>query len=86
MTAGKALTLSREQRAQIDESEEALRAEISRYLEKTRALERVMNEGLSALRRQTLKPMLVHEMQSISHALGQPVTDKVKLIGGLRYD
>ena len=79
VTAGKALTLSREQRAQIDESEEALRAEISRYLEKTRALERVMNEGLSALRRQTLKPMLVHEMQSISHALGQPVTDKVKL-------
>ena len=79
VTAGKAMSLSQAQRAKIDESEEALRGEISRYLEKIRAMERVMNEGLSALRRQTLKPMLEHEMQLIAHALDQPVADSVKL-------
>ncbi len=79
VTADKALTLSREQRAEIDESEEALRAEIGRYLEKTRAMERLRNEGLSALRRQTLKPMLAHEIQLIRHGLSQPEPDRVKL-------
>lgn len=79
VTAGKALTLSREQRVEIDESEEALRGEIGRYLEKIRAMERVMNEGLSALRRQTIKPMLEREMQLIAHALVQPATEMVKL-------
>jgi predicted ATP-dependent protease len=79
VTAGKALALSREQRAEIDVSEESLRSEISRYLEKMRAMERVMNEGLSALRRQTLKPMLDHEIQLIRDALKQPLSDGVKL-------
>jgi predicted ATP-dependent protease len=79
VTAGKALTLSPAQRAEIDDNEEALRGEISRYLEKIRAMERVRNEGLAALRRQTLKPMLEHEMQAIRHAHSQPMTDMVKL-------
>ncbi|MBP6219678.1 MAG: AAA family ATPase [Limnohabitans sp.] len=79
VTAGKALALSQEKRAEIDVAEASLREEISRYLEKTRAMERVMNEGLSALRRQTLKPMLDHEMQVIRNALNQPVLDSVKL-------
>ncbi len=79
VTAGKALALSPAQRAEINNNEEALRAEISRYLEKIRAMEQVMNEGLSALRRQTLKPMLEREMQLIGHALSQPLSDMVKL-------
>ena len=79
VTAGKALALSREQRVEIDANEEALRSEISRYLEKMRAMERVMNEGLSALRRQTLKPMLDHEVQLIRSALNQPLSDMAKL-------
>lgn len=83
VTASKALALSHEQRAEMDVAEASLRDEISRYLEKMRAMERVMNEGLSALRRQTLKPMLEHEMQLIQSALQQPmpqpVQDGVKL-------
>lgn len=79
VTAGKALALSSEQRAEIDLAEASLREEISRYLEKMRAMERVMNEGLSALRRQTLKPMLDHELQLIRSALNQPVQELVKL-------
>ena len=79
VTASKALALSREQRAEIDVKEESLRSEISRYLEKMRAMERVMNEGLSALRRQTLKPLLDHEILLIQDGLKQPVLDKLKL-------
>lgn len=79
VTAGKALAFSPEKRAEMDVAEASLREEISRYLEKTRATERVMNEGLSALRRQTLKPLLDHEMQVIRNALNQPVLDSVKL-------
>lgn len=79
VTAGQALALSREQRVEMDVAENALRDEISRYLEKMRAMERVMNEGLSALRRQTLKPMLDHDMQLILGALPQPTPDRGKL-------
>jgi len=79
VTAGKALALSHEQRAEMEVAEASLRDEISRYLEKMRAMERVMNEGLSALRRQTLKPMLEHEVQLIHNALQQPMQDGVKL-------
>jgi predicted ATP-dependent protease len=83
VTASKALALSHEQRAEMDLAEASLREEISRYLEKMRAMERVMNEGLSALRRQTLKPMLEHEIQLIHNALQQPLQqpmqDGVKL-------
>ena len=42
-----------------------------------------MNEGLLALRRQTLKPMLAHELQLVRHALTQPVPDMPKLTGFL---
>lgn len=65
VTAGKALLLSPQQRAEMDAAEEALRTEIGRYLEKTRSLERVMNEGLSALRRQTLHPVLERELDVV---------------------
>jgi predicted ATP-dependent protease len=74
VTAGKALALSREQRADIDAAEEALRIEISRYLEKLRAMERVKNEGLSALRRQTIKPMLDDEAVQIHRELHGPAS------------
>ena len=58
LTAGKAMALSREQRTGIDNAEAELRSEISRFLERTRAMEHVMNEGLAALRRQMIKPWL----------------------------
>ncbi|MDE2418837.1 MAG: AAA family ATPase [Burkholderiales bacterium] len=79
LTAGKALALTREQRAAIDGAEEALRAEISRYLEKTRARERILNEALAALRRQSVKPMLDHELQGIRNEMRKQIKDTVKL-------
>ena len=63
LTEGKALALPKERRIEIDRLEEELRGEIARFLEKARAMERVMNEGLAALRRQLIKPLLERELQ-----------------------
>jgi predicted ATP-dependent protease len=78
VTAGKALSLSPEQRVAMDKAEEALRSEISAYLEKSQSMDRVMNEGLAALRRQTIKPLLEHEL-SLVH---QGVQHNSQLTGG----
>ncbi len=69
VTAGKAMALSREQRADIDVAEDALRGEISRYMEKIRTMDRVKDEGLSALRRQTIQPLLDQEVAQVCQAL-----------------
>lgn len=79
LTETEALSLPKERRTEIDLAEQALRAEIARYLEKTRALERVMNEGLAALRRQVIKPMVAHALQEISIELKKQIKDSVKL-------
>lgn len=83
MTEGKLLALPKEKRAEADRIEEELRGEITRYLEKTRALERVKNEGLAALRRQVIKPLLEHELQEIRNELRKQIKDSVKLGGYL---
>jgi predicted ATP-dependent protease len=67
------------ERAEIDQAEQELRTEIARFLEKTRPLERVMNEALAALRRQTVKPLLDHELQDIRISLKKQIKDSVKL-------
>jgi len=79
MTEGKLLALPKEKRAETDRLEEELRGEITRYLEKTRALERVLNEGLAALRRQMIKPLLERELQEIRNELRKQIKDTVKL-------
>jgi predicted ATP-dependent protease len=79
LTAGKAMTLTREQRAKIDGAEDALRGEISRYLEKTRAMEQNLNENLGKLRRQMIKPVLDHELQTIRTEMRKQIKDTVKL-------
>jgi len=79
MTEGKLLALPKEKRAETDRLEEELRGEITRYLEKTRALERVLNEGLAALRRQVIKPLMEHELQEIRNELRKQIKDTVKL-------
>lgn len=83
LTEGKALALPKERRIEIDRLEEELRGEIARFLEKTRAMERVMNEGLAALRRQLIKPLLERELQEIRNELRKQIKDTVKLGGYL---
>jgi len=79
LTEGKALALPKERRIEIDRLEEELRGEIARFLEKARAMERVMNEGLAALRRRLIKPLLERELQEIRNELRKQIKDTVKL-------
>lgn len=79
LTESEARSLPKERRAQIDQSEQELREEIARYLDRTRPMERLMNEGLAALRRQVVKPLLEHEVQEIRIGLKKQIKDSVKL-------
>ncbi len=79
LTEGEARALPKDQRIEIDKAEQELRGEIARFLEKTRPLERVMNEALAALRRQSVKPLLEHELQGIRVSLKKQIKDSVKL-------
>ncbi len=79
MTEDEMLALPKERRAEIEQAEQELRAEITRYFEKTRPLERAMNEALAALRRQVVKPLLDHELQEIRIGLKKQIKDSVKL-------
>ncbi|MGA8863908.1 MAG: ATP-binding protein [Gallionella sp.] len=78
-TEDEVLALPKERRAQIALAEQELRAEINRYFEKTRPLERVKNEALATLRRQVVKPLLDHELQEIRAGLKKQIKDAVKL-------
>ncbi|MDD4927875.1 MAG: ATP-binding protein [Gallionella sp.] len=79
LTEHEVFALPKERRAQIDQSEQELRAEISRFLEKTRPLERVMIESLVALRRQVIRPLLEHALQEIRGQLKKQIKDSIKL-------
>jgi predicted ATP-dependent protease len=83
LTESEARSLPKERRAQVDQAEQELREEITRFLDQTRPLERLKNEGLAALRRQVVKPLLTHELQEIRVALSKQIKDAVKLSGYL---
>jgi predicted ATP-dependent protease len=78
-TEDEVLALPKKRRAEIEQYEQELRAEINHYFDKTRPLERVMNEALAALRRQVVKPLLDHELQQIRIGLKKQIKDSVKL-------
>jgi hypothetical protein len=73
------LTLPKARRVEIEQAEQELHAEITRYFEKIRPMERVMNEALAALQRQVVKPLLENELQEIRVGLKKQIKDSVKL-------
>ncbi|MDO8448350.1 MAG: ATP-binding protein [Rhodoferax sp.] len=79
LTEAEARSLPKERRTQVEQAEQELREEITRYLDKTRPMERVMNEGMAALRRQVIKPLLDREIQEIRVGLKKQIKDSVKL-------
>jgi predicted ATP-dependent protease len=79
MTEDEVLALPKERRTEISQAEQELVAEINHYFEKTRPMERVMNEALAALRRQVVKPLLDREVKEIRTTLKKPLKDTVKL-------
>ena len=79
LTEAQAHSLPKERRTQIDQAEQELRVEITRFLDKSRPLNRAMNDAVVALRRQFVKPLLEHELQAIRAGLSQSFTDTAKL-------
>ncbi|MDO8456172.1 MAG: ATP-binding protein [Burkholderiaceae bacterium] len=79
LTENQARALTKERRIEIDQAEQELRIEITHFMEKMRPVERVMNEGLAALQRQVIKPLLDHAIQDISVGLKKQIKDSVKL-------
>ncbi len=79
LTEKEAAELPKARRAEFDRAELELHAEINRFLDKTGAMERVMGDALSALRRQVVKPLLEHALQDIREALKKHIKDAVKL-------
>jgi len=79
LSAAELAALSKEQRAQFDQGERELRAEILRFLETTQPLEHALNEGVANLRRQAVKPLLEREMQAIRQELKKNIKDTRKL-------
>ena len=79
LTESEARSLPKDRRTQVEQAEQELRTEIARYLDQIRPLERIKNEGLIALRRQTIKPLLERELQEIKLGLKKQIKDSVKL-------
>ena len=79
LTEDEVLALPKARRVAVEEAEQALRAEISRYIEKTQPLERAMNDALARLRRQFVKPLVGRELQTIRAELKKQIKDAAKL-------
>jgi predicted ATP-dependent protease len=83
LTEDEVLALPKARRAAVEQAEQELRAEITRYIEKTQPLERAMNEALAALRRQVVKPLVERELQAIRTGLKKQIKDAAKLTAWL---
>jgi len=79
LTEDEVLALPKARRAEVEQADQELRAEITRYIEKTQPLERAMVEALAALRRQVVKPLVERELQAIRAGLKKQIKDAAKL-------
>lgn len=79
LTEDEVLALPKAQRAKVEQDEQGLRAEITRYIEKTQPLERAMNEALASLRRQVVKPLVDRTLGAIRDGLKKQIKDAAKL-------
>ena len=79
LTEAEAAALSDQERGAIEQAEEELRAEIVRFLDRTRPLERTRDEALVQLLRQTAGPLVTHGLDDIRQGLRKQIKDAVKL-------
>ncbi|OYY81931.1 MAG: ATP-dependent protease, partial [Hydrogenophilales bacterium 16-62-9] len=73
LTEDEVLALPKARRLAVEQAEQELRAEITRYFEQTQPLERAMNEALAVLRRRVVKPLLEREWQAIRSGLNKQI-------------
>lgn len=69
LTEAEARALPPEQRARIDEAEQALRAEIVAFAQTLRPLERVRDDALNDLRKHTVRPLVQQALQAVRSAV-----------------
>lgn len=79
LTEDEVLALPKARRLAIEQADQELRAEITRYFEQTQPLERAMNDALAVLRRRVVKPLLEREWQAIRSGLKKQIKDASKL-------
>lgn len=79
LTEDEVLALPKARRLAIEQADQELRAEITRYFEQTQPLERAMNDALAVLRRRVVKPLLEREWQAIRNGLKKQIKDASKL-------
>ena len=78
-TENEMLALSRERRTEIEKSEQELRDEITQFLDRTRPMEKAMNESLLVLRRKLVGELLEIEVQKIRGRFRKQIIDAIKL-------
>lgn len=78
LTEPEALALPKERRAEIEQAEQALQAEIARYFEKVRPLERKKDEALTTLQRNKVTLLLEGELKAIRSAFKLSAEDRSK--------
>ncbi|MBY0455426.1 MAG: AAA family ATPase [Burkholderiaceae bacterium] len=69
LTENEAHALPRARRAEIDQAEHTLRAEIARFLDATRPLERTRDEALEQLRQRMAQPLIELALQELRTGL-----------------
>ena len=79
LTDSEARALPPERRAEIDLAEQALRAEITRFLDLARPLERARDEALEKLRRHIVRPLVQDALHAIRQNLRKQIKDGLKL-------
>ena len=79
LTEDEVLALPKAKRLAIEQADQELRAEITRYFEQMQPQERAMNESLAVLRRRVVKPLLEREWQVIRSGLKKQIKDAAKL-------
>jgi predicted ATP-dependent protease len=84
LTEDEVLALPKARRLAVEQADQELRDEITRYIEKNQPLERAMIDALAALRRKVVKPLLERELQAVRAGLNKQIKDATKL--GLYLD
>jgi len=79
LTEDEVLALPTARRLAVEQAEQELRAEITRYFEQTQPQERAMRDALAVLRRRAVKPLLDREWQAIRGGLKKQIKDSAKL-------
>ncbi len=79
LTEDEVMILPKERRVEIEQSEQELHTEITRYFDRARSSDRVMSEGLSALQHRVVRPLLEHSLQEVRSEFQGQTEELIKL-------